>query len=288
MLRRALTGLLLLALAACSKPEAVRPALWQVEGPDGEKAWLFGTIHALPGPVDWQAGKVGPALRQADSIVLEVADITNDAATARAFTALARSPGLPPLLQRIDATRRAELAKLLGDEKLNEASFANVETWAAALTLANLLQARGASKIANGIDRAVLRAAPGKPVHEFEGAAVQLAIFDAMAEQDQRELLVQTVSGIDEVETESRRLAAAWKRGDMELIARETDGGMLTDPDLRDALLVKRNKAWTEKLSALLARGERPFVAVGAAHLAGRDGLPAMLTARGYKVTRLQ
>lgn len=288
MLRRVLTGLVLLALAACSEPEAVRPALWQVDGPNGGKAWLFGTIHALPAPVDWQAGQVGPALHQADSIVLEVADITNDAATARAFAALARSPGLPPLLQRVDAPRRAALAKLLGEEKLSEASFANVETWAAALTLAQLLQARGHDDSSNGIDRAVLRAAPGKPVHEFEGAAAQLAIFDAMAEDDQRELLVQTVSGIDEVEAESRRLAAAWKRGDMELIARETDGGMLTDPELRDALLVKRNKAWVEKLSALLTRGEHPFVAVGAAHLAGHDGLPALLTARGYKVTRLQ
>jgi uncharacterized protein YbaP (TraB family) len=42
------------------------------------------------------------------------------------------------------------------------------------------------------------------------------------------------------------------------------------------------------KLTGLLIRGARPFVAVGLAHLVGHDGLPAMLSAQGYTVTRLQ
>lgn len=285
--RLALATLAALALAGCSKPAEVRPALWLVEGPGGQQAWLFGTIHALPQPVAWRSDKIAAALEQSDRLVLEVALIDDDAGTARAFAALAESPGLPPLLQRVPGDLHDELGAALKQDGFAPDALDRYESWAAALMLQNAAMAAGKSDSANGIDRALLRGY-AKPVEEFEGAAAQLAIFDRLPELAQRALLAAALGGPGDELAKMRQLEQAWAHGDLGFIDNATNADFLNSPDLRDALLVRRNRAWLIKLTAELTRGAKPFVAVGLAHLVGTEGLPALLSAQGYKVTRLQ
>lgn len=285
MFNRLLAAFLLLCAAGCSRPEEVHPALYLVEGAKGEKAWLFGTIHALPAPVRWRSQQVGNALGAADRLILEVAAITDDARTARAFAERSRSPGLPPLDQRVPADLRDELAQAARQGGIKATVLDGYETWAAALVLQNA--AAEDSDSGNGIDRALAKSWSGR-IAELEGADAQLAIFDALPEAQQRALLDAVLTGAANRETQRRTLQQAWARGDMDLIARVTDTEFGNEPQLREALLTGRNRAWTVHLEALLGAGARPFVAVGAAHLAGADGLPAMLAARGWKVRRLQ
>ena len=289
MFNRGLLALLLaLGLLSCARPEPVSPALWQVEGPQGQKAWLFGTIHALPDPVDWRSPRVDAAMAASDRLVMEIAAIENREAIAAEFARLDATPGLPPLAERLPPADRPRLAQLLRREGVDAARLDRSESWAAALILAQVLQARHGSDSGNGIDRAVARAMRGKPVGELEGAGRQLALFDALPEEDQRQLLGFALAGAEESEADTARLADAWATGDLAVLEAETRRGMLADPELREALLEARNRAWAGQLDAMLRGGARPFVAVGAMHLAGPEGLPALLAARGWTVKRVQ
>lgn len=267
-----------LALSACSEaPVPATPALWEVAGPNGETAWLFGTIHALPRPAAWRSARVATALDAADRIVVEVASV--DAAT---FTELGKTAGQPPLSSKVPPGLRAKLAQELKAAGLDESRFADMETWAAAITLAQA----GARDLdpANGVDRAVVALAGKRPVVELEGTRGQLAIFDGLPEAEQRDLLAAVVSGSEQSDSPAK----AWLKGDMAAIERETHRGLLADRELREALFTSRNKAWTDRIAAMLAAGQKPFVAVGGAHMAGSEGLPALLAAQGYQVKRVQ
>jgi uncharacterized protein YbaP (TraB family) len=59
-------------------------------------------------------------------------------------------------------------------------------------------------------------------------------------------------------------------------------------PTLYDALLRRRNLDWARTLEAEMARPGVQLVTVGALHMAGDDGLPALMRARGFQVRRVQ
>src|SRR5690606_3607093 len=140
-------------LASCSGepernwPEA-SPALWEVAGPQGEKGWLFGTIHALPDGAEWRTPLFEAAIGQAGLLVVEVSNLGDAEVASQAFTAFAAGRELPPLLSRVPAEHRPALAAALDRADIEESELTSTDSWAAALLIAN---ASRAGKTANGV-----------------------------------------------------------------------------------------------------------------------------------------
>lgn len=283
-LPRILARALLAALAACGKPAPQpppSPAIWQVTAPNGAQGWLFGTIHALPDGVNWRTPAITGALAQSGVLVVEIANLDDSAAASREFAARSTSAGLPPVLDRVPPADRANLADALDDAGIDPATLSRTESWAAALMLANATAQT--AETANGVDRALLGS--GRPVVGLESFARQFAIFDQLAAADQAVLLAEAAKGEDGDDLD---LARAWIAGDLARLEQEDKTGILADPELRQALLVGRNRDWAARIMPLVDQGKRPFVAVGAGHMLGDDGLPALLAARGYAVRRVR
>jgi uncharacterized protein YbaP (TraB family) len=283
-----LAPILFALLAGCSDAPAsgdpASPLLYEMASADGTvQGWMIGTIHALPPGTEWHTPEVGRVMDEADFLVVEVEDLGSEG-PARAFAELASSPGLPPLAARVPPDLKGPLAELLARGGLSADRFAATETWAAALALARV---DAVGDPANGVDRALLAAFSGRPVRELEGAQAQLAIFDRLPEPQQRAMLAAVVRESAAPARDPARLQRAWIAGDAATIEASTREGILADPALREALLVARNRRWAESIAAMLGQGQRPLVAVGAAHLVGPEGLAALLAARGYRIRRI-
>ena len=291
----ALAFALSVALGACSAAgddgEATRrggsgpgPLFYEIAREDGTvRGWLFGTIHALPAGTRWRTPVIDRATAEADSLVVEVATLGDAAAAARLFRDLGTTPGLPPLADRVPPEQRAALAALADRAGMNLARQQRTESWAAAMMLARV-SAEGSPE--HGVERALLRDFAGRPVRELEGAAGQLGIFDRLPEEAQRALLAAVVAASDPAQSAAARLREAWLEGDAAALEAATQEGMMADPRLRAALLTERNRAWLGPIEASLHSPGRPLIAVGAAHVVGPEGLVALLTERGWRVTR--
>jgi uncharacterized protein YbaP (TraB family) len=276
----ALTAALL--LAACGEPARdwpePSPALWQVTSPEGQRGWLFGTIHALPAEVRWRTPALEEALAASSVLVAEVAELGDADKAAAAFDRYARGDRLPPLSRRVAPADRADLAAFLDRADSVEGDFAELDTWAAALVAANRARRLDASQ---NVDRALI--AEAGEVVGLESHAIQYAMFDALPAEEQADLLMALAS---DAGGEVARVEA-WLTGDLATLEAAGEA-LLADPELRTALQTDRNLRWAPIIAALVERGRRPFVAVGTGHLFGDESLPTLLAARGYTVRRIQ
>jgi len=262
------------------------PILYEIADAKGEpQGWLFGTIHALSDGVEWRTADLERVIDQAQLLVVEVGDLSDTRSISSTFTILATTPGQPDIRARVDAEDRQQLDEMMAKGHFSSRDFANVETWAAALMLARVSNT-GSPR--NGADKALLLEFPDHRVRELEGTLTQLRIFDDLAPQDQTDLLTGIIAEYRSLGDNPERLRKAWLSGDEEGLINATQSGIMADPELYEALLAGRNRAWMKEIDDLLADGSNPLIAVGAAHLVGPDGLTTLIEQRGYTLTRLQ
>ncbi|MEZ5708062.1 MAG: TraB/GumN family protein [Blastomonas sp.] len=276
-------------------PDSGNPAIWHVtaEGsPDGRsgEAWLFGSIHALPRTLEWQGGRLPDVMQASDRLVLEITGLEDRAAIAATFRKMGSSPNQPDLAERIEPALHAEAARLQERGKLSDDRFATMESWAAALTFASIASSGLSISSDSGVERTLTDAFERmeKPVQALETAELQFSYFDRLPESAQRQMLASVIGEADNARQGYRDLVTAWLTGDVGKLGKATRGSMLASKDLREAVLVARNRDWAGKIDAMIVRGERPLVAVGAAHLAGSGSVQSLLEERGYRVERIQ
>jgi uncharacterized protein YbaP (TraB family) len=293
-IRNGLTALGLAAMAAgAAAPadaRAAKPALWKVYDRDTE-IYLFGTVHLLPPGTQWRTAAFDKAAKQSGTLVVEtIIDEKNPQAFAMELARLSVRPGLPPLLDRVRPERRAALQSVIARSGIPAAALNNMETWAAAFALLQLQFKELGVSGNDGVELALRTAfaGAGKPIQQLETNSQQLGFFDALPESAQRELLEGAVEEPAKAKVQFDAMLGAWMSGDVDAIGRTFNSELQSSPELKQALLLRRNANWSQWLESRLAYPGKVLVAVGAGHLAGSDSVVEMLKRRGLKVMRVQ
>lgn len=290
-----------LLLAGCSKSDAdqvfvstdkAQPAIWKVTRADntGGTAWLMGTVHLLPSDLEWQSAKLDSAIDSASHLVVEAQGLENQQQLSVQFAQMGISKDLPALSQRVPPDLRARLDDAQRRSAIPFKVLDRMESWAAALTLAASASADLGLKPEEGVERVLTLRFKGarKPIVGLETVSQQFGYFDRLSEADQRAMLNAVLRSGSSNRQSYQLMLDAWLSGDNDRLLDRPDDGILATPALRLALLDRRNQLWAAQIAKMIDKGERPFVAVGAAHLAGKGGVQALLASKGYRVERIQ
>ncbi len=277
------------ALAGLGAAQA-EPALWTLSD-DDTTIHILGTVHLLPPETNWRSDRIDAAFAAADTVCFELDAVARAQSIAARMLREGVLPNGDRLTNHLTTDQEQDLRALAAALGAPFVSLDAMAPWFVGLTLEQYFV--NAIGFGEGVEFALYpeATAAGKTICELETVEDQLAALSGLAFEIQLSLLVDELSAYDRVEDlldaqeeELRGLVADWAAGDIGGIAELTSPDAFGHPAAYEALLQRRNAAWTPKIVALLEQSGTVFIAVGAAHLAGPDSVIEMLRGRGYAV----
>ena len=262
------------------------PALWVVRDAD-TTIYLFGTFHLLDGR-PWFNDEVRTAFNASNELVMEAVLPVDVASLAPMVMRYAISDGRT-LSRRLNPEQNAALARVVIAMGAQPTAFDVYDPWFVSTTLALLAAQRLGIQASNGPETILTAAARARamPMGELEGLERQFRMLDSLPEPVQIAQLTEALEQNDELDEKLAPMLAAWSTGDVERLAALIDEGSDEHPALHRILFTERNAAWASWIQERLARPGTIFLAVGAGHLAGNDGVQAVLRARGLDARRV-
>ncbi len=282
--------LLWLAPSPASADSApAEPAAWSLSQDQGT-VLLLGSIHVLPEYMAELPTRVRTLYEQADTLVMELAMDQLDPVSFQGHVAtLGRQPAGSNLAESLGDAKWAQAQALAAQIDLQLDMLAGVRPWLAALTVTQLrlMQMGFSPEYGLEVQMTGWATRDGKPIAGLETPEEQIALFADLPEDEQIEMLMQSLADAVSIQQDVDNIVEGWMRGDLARMERELLDSVRESPALYDAVVVQRNRNWIAPIEALLARPGTHLVVVGALHLVGEHSVVAMLEARGHTLQRL-
>lgn len=281
------------ALAGRATAEGTLPfsqgVLWEVAREGAKSSYLFGTVHSSDEQITALPPAVADVFDGSERLAIEAL------IDAGAVLKLSRAMLLPPnerLDELLSESQKERLAAAATHFKMPMSMVTRFKPWGVMLLFSlppeeHLRAASGLKPLDETLR--VKAEAAGKPVVGLETVDEQIETLDGMSREDQMRMLETTLDQAVNIEEVFAALRDAYLSRDlagiydiMNAAKAQDDSGAVQRFEQR--LLVERNRRMVERMAGLLQAGNA-FVAIGALHLPGEQGVLQLLADSGYQVT---
>ena len=271
---------------------------WKIEKPGLAPSWLLGTMHVTDPRVLAMPNGAMEAKSGARVIVVESDEILNE---QQAMAKILAKPGLTMMTDGktiqsyLPADDVAKLEAGLKARGIPLAAVSRMQPWMLssfiALPACELARkAEGASFLDKKIAEDAARA--GKPVKGLETMEEQLSAMASIPTDFHIKSLMEMIALGDKMDDVMFTMTELYLSGEIGMTmpmlkAIAPDGSEGEGyAEFEERIVTQRNHTMAERAAPILAEGGA-FMAVGALHLVGDDGLVSLLRQQGFTVTRV-
>lgn len=255
--------------------------LWRIEAPTGKVSHVFGTIHVDDARVTDFSPAIPKVLEQSEVFMMETLPPSDPSLY------FLPNHNLREALTEQEWDKAKQLAEL---HAMQDEVVMRMKPWLLAM-LFDLPASQG--PYTQDIRLYAKAQELGKEIEGLEDTRAHFTMLDGLSKEEQLTILRSVLErSQEEKERDFEELLNAYLKGDTAVIAKVDEKATASTlppalwQKMRVKLLDERNAIMAEHIAAKAA-DQRLFVAVGAAHLAGKDGILARLRKAGYKVNAI-
>ncbi len=255
--------------------------LWRLSKSGSPPSHVFGTIHVAERHVSAQLAQVKEVLAGSEVLVMEA---VFDADGIELLRKMMLFEGDTQLGAVIPADLYTRTLEILNAYHITEQQLSRMKPWAAYLTMSY------PADLGIILDQRLLQLAEaaGIDAEGLESLEEQGQLFNNFSLAEQVRLLTDAVCHRQLMESDFAQMIALYTAGDLAGLSAYGQRYAFADntlyETLTEKLLTRRNRLMVERMQTALATGNA-FIAVGALHLPGAEGVLALLQQHGFVIT---
>jgi len=271
--------------AAAAQQVSDKALFWRISHSGREAGFLLGTIHSEdPRVLDF----TDAFMTRLKSCQVFAMEMVPDLPTLTRLTDYMQYPDAGTLLQTVGQTRFERIMQALSGYQVPTDWKMKMKVWAVMMTLSVPPPETG---FFMDFSLSLRAAGAGLKIVGLETLEQQLSFLEDMPLAYQLVLLDQALADYQRVGEINTQMVDAYLSDDLALLSRLSNEQFAQlDPAIKNYFtslgISARNRRMVEHLLPLL-QDSRVFVAIGALHLAGADGLVNALRSQGYTLTPL-
>ncbi len=258
--------------------------LWKVEGDNIETSYLFGTMHMINEEYYHFSDNLTKRIEASDAIIMEVGGMPNPLKT---FQLMSLDTGTVH-----SYFSKEQLVELLAfmDQELGISPQEFDQTYGAMkpFFLMQTISQNFFEPTAKSYDLTIMGIAGENeiPLIGMETIEEQLGFFDQVPADKMAEMVLESVRDYEKEAKNTEKLMEFYSKEKVDKLMPLLNKQSPEIMEFADLFLFDRNRAWAPKIE-LEMKDKSCFVAVGAGHLFGEDGLIDLLEKKGYTLTAI-
>ncbi|WP_107037488.1 TraB/GumN family protein [Brumimicrobium mesophilum] len=278
-----ITSLFFVAQFGIAQEATTSSLLWEITGKKVKSpSYLFGTMHLIPNDDFLFPESLQEKVKESDILVMEIGGL-NEQMKAMKLMMLDSGTMFDKFNEeQLDSIFTYSKENLGFEEAQMRMAFGKMKPFV--LLQLFIKDAFGENPQSYEMSFEQIAKAEEIEIIGLETIEEQMGFIDNLSDEEQVKMVMDALKDEEDGAESSRELVDIYLSQDVEKIHEFTTSSNMSSPEFEEDFLNNRNQNWIKPIRKIIKKN-KAFIAVGAAHLGGPEGVIELLRAQGYTLT---